>query len=147
LRAMAAMSSTILLVGCAGMQYAMDNYTGVPVQQFTASSGAHYRIFDKPKENRLMITPSLAAAAGGGAVQGLTFGAVNPASAAVVFRDAAQEYLATTGRTCETKDTTLVVNPQYEVRYQCSTLSSSGPPSLAQSNAEELSDRTPPKLS
>lgn len=111
-----------LLSGCAGANYAMEHYSGVPIQQFKASNGATYRIFDKPTESRLMITSSIGDALGGGAVQGMTLGAVRPSSAAVLFRDAAEEYLKSTGRTCTTRDTTLVIDPQYEVRYECTAV-------------------------
>ena len=122
----AALAACSLLSGCAGANYAMEHYSGVPIQQFKASNGATYRIFDKPAENRLMITSSLAAAFGSGAVQGATFGAIQPTSAAVVFRDAAEQYLVSTGRTCVTRDTTLVIDPQYEVRYDCSAVATEG---------------------
>jgi hypothetical protein len=108
----------------------MQNYSGVTVQQFKAKTGSSFRIFDKPAENRLMITSSIGDALGSGAVQGATFGAIRPSSAAVVFRDAAEEYLASTGRTCTTRDTTLIIDPQYEVRYECSAASEPPIPAL-----------------
>ncbi|UPT53393.1 hypothetical protein [Synechococcus phage Ssp-JY39] len=132
MRVVAAIAACALMSGCAGANYAMEHYSGVPIQQFKASSGATYRIFDKPAENRLMITSSIGDALGSGAVQGMTLGAVRPTSAAVVFRDAAEEYLASTGRKCTTRDTTLVIDSQYEVRYECATAVADGSsPALA----------------
>lgn len=115
-----AMMSALLsvLAGCAGAQYAMSNYKGVKVETFKSTTGRTFRIFDKPTENRLMITPTVGGALGHGAAKGLTFGA-SGASPAVIYRDGAAEYLAAAGRSCTIKDTTLIADPQYEVRYDC----------------------------
>ena len=61
-----------------------------------------FRIFDKPAENRLMITPSLGDAVGIGAVRGLTL--MDSDSPIVVYKDAAVDWLRTTGRTCTVVD-------------------------------------------
>lgn len=114
------LASCVALSGCGGMSYAMEHYGNVPIQNFQASTGTSYRIFDKPNENRLMITSSIGGSLGGGAVSGFTLGAVQPASAEVLFRDAAEQYLTSTGRNCRSRDISLVVMPQYEVRYECS---------------------------
>lgn len=114
-----AVGCALLVSGCAGVDYAMKNYGGVPIETFRASTGSQFRIFDKPSEHRMMITPSIAASVRGGAVSGLTFGVANPANVEVVFRDAAEEYLASTGRRCRSRDITKIVDPQYEIRYEC----------------------------
>lgn len=114
-----ALIALLALVGCAGAKYAMDNYAKVKPVPFTASTGKGFRVYDKPAENRLMITPTIGASMGGGAVKGATFGAVNPSASEVVFRDASEEFLASTGRTCRALDIALVIDPQYEVRYEC----------------------------
>jgi hypothetical protein len=125
------------LAGCQGVKYAMDNYKGVDIQHFVVmpadgqrfvksttggpdvDRATTWRIFDKPPENRLMITPSLSAAMAGGAASGLTFGAAEGVDGPAVFRDAAQRYLDSTGRTCTTTTVDLIMKPQYEVRYEC----------------------------
>ncbi|MGK8640342.1 hypothetical protein [Brucella anthropi] len=119
MRGIYAVGVALALTGCAGVNYAMTHYSGVPVKSFTASTGSDYRIYDKPTENRLMITPSIAASMGGGAIKGATFGAYNPSNSEVVYRDAAEEYLKSTGRSCSVRDITLVLEPQYEARYEC----------------------------
>jgi hypothetical protein len=129
--------SAIALSGCQGRQYAMDEYNKVPVQSFVVepadgkprftSDGKGgqidrartYRIFDKPAEFKLMITPSLGEAAGSGFLRGLTFGAADMGEPVVAYRDAAEKYLASTGRSCSARDIVLIVRPQYEVRYEC----------------------------
>jgi hypothetical protein len=40
-------------------------------------------------------------------------------NAEVVYRDAAEAFLASKGRTCRVNDISLVFEPQYEARYQC----------------------------
>lgn len=125
----------LCLTGCGGgISYAMQNYGGITPVRFEygeearATTGGsagittgapHFRIFDKPGENRLMITPSLGAAAGQGFVTGLTFGIARPRTAEVIFRDVAVAYLASTGRHCEALSTDLIIEPQYEVKYRC----------------------------
>ncbi|TPL39245.1 hypothetical protein [Mesorhizobium sp. B2-4-8] len=107
------------LSGCAGMQYAMDNYTNVKVVSFTSpSQKTGYRIFDKPAENRLMITSSIGNAMGQGALKGLTLMDTTPPE--ILFEQAAVEYPASTGRTCVSKKAFLIVQPQFEVQYDCS---------------------------
>lgn len=101
------------------MNYAMTNYSGVPIENFSSSTGSSFRIFDKPKENRLMITSSISAALGGGAVRGATFGAVNTLNSEVVYRQAAEEYLKSGGRNCTLTSISFIIDTQYEVRYNC----------------------------
>lgn len=109
-----------LLSGCTGAKYAMDNYNDTPAKPYQHRvSGTWYRIHDKPRENRLMITASLGGAAGQGMVKGLTLGIVGNETPGVVYRDVSLEYLAVSGRSCDTKEVTLIIEPQYEVRYEC----------------------------
>ena len=102
-----------LLAGCSGMNYAIENYSDIKPIQFV-QSGKTFRIFDKPIEGRLMITPSI----GSAAVQGATFGAA--AAAEMTYKLAAQAYLDSTDRNCKAGDMTLVVQPQWETFYTCS---------------------------
>jgi hypothetical protein len=104
--------------GCASVSYIMDNYSGVQVKEITTSYDT-FRVFDKPSENRMMITSSIASAAGQGIVGGLL---LNPAAGATplpVFREAVEKYLAQSGRICQVKDGTLLAVPQWEFRYSC----------------------------
>lgn len=108
----------ISLTGCAGMDYAMKNYTGVPITRFKYDNDT-YRIFDKPAENRLMITSSLGAAAGAGAVKGFTLGLSGPMTVESDFRRATKAYLDSTDRRCTILEGSLVVQPQWEFTYRC----------------------------
>lgn len=120
MKKLAVVAMCAALSGCAGAQYAMDNYGKVkPVAFRSPSSGGGYRIFDKPEENRLMITPTIGASLGGGALKGATFGAVNVLNSEAAYRQAAEEFTKSTGRTCRAESVSLVIDPQYEVRYSC----------------------------
>lgn len=120
-------AAALPLCGCgAGVSYIMDEYRGTEVKSFAVGSvddGNYedtYRIFDKPDKNKLMITPSLGAAAGIGMARGATFGGVNPEAPKPVYERAALAYLTSTGRKCRALDTYMLVTPQWEVKYDCS---------------------------
>ena len=102
-----------LMSGCSGMSYAIENYSGLKPVPFVAA-GQTFRIFDKPAEGRLMITPSIGAAA----LQGATFGGA--ATAEMTYQIASQAYLDSTGRKCTAGDMKLVIQPQWETFYKCS---------------------------
>lgn len=100
------------------MRYALDNYTGVPVQTF-AHNGGEYRVFDKPGEGRMMITSSLGQSLAGGVITGATLGGLDGSEPAVIFRRVGEAYLQSSGRSCQVQTVDLVVQPQYELRYVC----------------------------
>lgn len=123
------------LAGCgAGVDYVIQNYSGTPLvkHEILPADGKRYvddgsgnvvdraktfRIFDKPAENRLMITPSMGDAIAMGAVQGLTL--ADSDSPIIIYKDAAVDWLKTTGRRCAIVDAYLIIKPQYEVKYSC----------------------------
>lgn len=116
-----AIIGSLLLSGCAGVKYAMDNYTGVDPVMFSAV-GRSFMVYDKPTQDRMMISASVGDAFAQGVVRGGTWGVVSIADPAALFRDAADSYLVHTGRlNCKTEPATLVVEPQYEIRYHCPT--------------------------
>ncbi len=107
----------IAVSGCAGMDAAMQ-YSDVPVREFKNSDDA-WRIFDKPAEGRLMITPSLGAAMGQGALKGLTFGAADTEIPKPIYQRAVLGWLSYTARTCTVTDGYKLINPQWEFTYHC----------------------------
>lgn len=112
-------TAALSLAACGGLNYAMTNYSGVEVQRF-AVSGTTYRIFDKPEENRLMITPTIGDAAAAGAIQGGTLGlSGDPLGPQSEFRAAAQAFLSARSRGCTISDGAKVVAAQYEFFYTC----------------------------
>ncbi len=109
----------LILSGCAGVNYAKETYEGAFHTEFKAANGTIYRIFDQPEKSRLMIGLSSSQSAQQGFIRGLGassgFGATSP----VLMRDAGEGYLKSTGRRCESRDITLIVDSQYEIRYRC----------------------------
>lgn len=63
----------LLFASCGSMKYVMDEYTGVKIVKYEAPEMT-VRIFDKPEQGKLMITPTIGKAAALGAGQGVTFG-------------------------------------------------------------------------
>lgn len=102
----------LLLSGCSGLSYALENYSGVDPLSFNYDE-QYFRVFDKPAENRLMITPTVGAAA----VQGGTFGGVKTPE--TVYQQATLAFLKSTGRDCRISTFALVAQPQWEAFYSC----------------------------
>jgi hypothetical protein len=111
----------VALSSCAGIDYAKSNYGGLPQQQFETSSGQSFQIIDNPARGRLMISPGSGGSTTEGFVRGLGMGVANSlvATPPVVYRDAAEQYLRSTGRNCTAQDVTAILDPRYEVRYRC----------------------------
>lgn len=116
---LAAGTCLFALVGCAQLDYAMTEYGGIKPLQF-AYSGKTWRIFDRPADGRLMITPTVGDAAAAGAVEGMTLGLSGNASGSEgVFHSAALAYLKTRSKSCKIYNGALVINPQWEFFYEC----------------------------
>lgn len=117
------------LGGCASVNYIIDEYRGVPVQEVKMPDDT-YRIFDKPAQSKLMATSSLTSAAGQGFARGLTFGAAATDPPKPLFEAAALQFLTESGRHgCRVIDAYLLARPQWEVKYDCSP-----PPQAALAN-------------
>lgn len=108
-----ALTAALTLTACQGMGYAIQNYGSTPRLVWKDSTGKEFGIYDKPAENRMMVTASIGRAAADGA----TFGATRDPGQ--TYRDAAVEYLAQQDRRCTAISTTVIVEPQYEVTYSC----------------------------
>jgi len=132
----------LLATGCSGASYAISNYGSVRIQHFTSpSQRTPYRIYDKPTENRLMITPSIANSFNHAASRGEPL--TNSAPTEALFENAAIEYLSSTGRTCVAKRTFLIIKPQFEVQYECGGLSDEEQPKMATNSSQTFSTYTP----
>ncbi len=118
IKAIAYASAAIIMGGCASVSYIVDNYSGVPIQEVETSYDT-FRVFDKPAENRMMITTSIASASGQGIVGGLMLNPAGGATPLPIFREAVEKYLAQSGRACQVKDGALIAVPQWEFRYTC----------------------------
>jgi hypothetical protein len=105
--------------GCAGLNHAME-YSDVDVVAFE-SDGETWRIFDKPNENRLMLTPSIGRALREGVAEGATFGLADPGAPKRQLQGVVESWLAAkhTGK-CEVVDGAMIIDPQWEFKYRCS---------------------------
>ncbi|MBT5913480.1 MAG: hypothetical protein HOH59_11795 [Rhodospirillaceae bacterium] len=112
--------SISLLIGCSGLSYVIDNYSGIQPEKFSYA-GEDWRIFHKPNEKRLMITPSMGTAMAGGFKQGATlFLAGRQSDPENRFRTASMIYVQTkVSESCEITTGKLLIDPQYEYYYEC----------------------------
>lgn len=109
----------LALAGCASVNYIIDEYRGVPVMEVKMPDDT-YRVFDKPAQNKMMVTSSLSSAAGQGFARGLTFGAAPTDPPKPLFEAAALQFLNENGRAgCRVVDAYLLARPQWEVKYDC----------------------------
>lgn len=120
MKAVLAVAVALTLGGCGGVNYVVDNYMGVtPI--WVGTGDDTYRVYEHPRTNSVMITPSLAVSGGQGFVQGLTLGAVAPRAPKPLFERAVRVYLDGTSRKhCQIGDGYVVLDPQWEFRFSCS---------------------------
>ncbi|MBB4375624.1 hypothetical protein [Bradyrhizobium sp. SBR1B] len=117
----------LALAGCASVNYIVNEYQGVPVQEVKMSDDT-YRVFDKPAQSKMMVTSSLSSAAGQGFARGLTFGAAPTDPPKPLFEAAALQYLSENGRpSCRVIDAYLLARPQWEVKYDCTPVATLQP--------------------
>jgi hypothetical protein len=121
----------LALTGCAGMQHAMDHYSGIePVE--VQMPDDRYRVFDKPTDGRMMVTSSIGSAAGQGMGSGLMLGMVDTTPPLPHFQAAAEAHLVATGRAqCRVTQGYIVIKPQFEFRYTCEPATLALPPRAA----------------
>lgn len=119
-RMVAALVCAASVAGCGGASYVLDEYAGVTPVMF-AQPDDTYRVYDKPAQNKMMVTPSIGAAALQGAGQGLSMMSADFTSPKPVFERVTLAYLASTGRdNCRIIDGYIVLKPQWEFKYDCS---------------------------
>lgn len=119
LRKISIVASLFAVSACSGAGYAIEHYAGVDVKRIQAN-GEGSRIYDKPTEGRLMITPTIGRAASVGAVQGATLGTSDGnADTMSEFESAADAYVKSRDPNCAVTRGALVINPQYEFFYEC----------------------------
>lgn len=109
MKLLTAMTLTIALGACAGAGTAISRYGSVQPMAF-AHDGATYRVYDKPSEGRMMITPSLADSRDWNKRSSM-FGPE------LEFADAAQAFVQ--GRGCHVTNAQELIEPQFEVTYSC----------------------------
>lgn len=107
-----------LLGGCAGISAAREFRDVEPIH--FASGDSTWRVFDKPAENRLMITPTLGRSISIGANNGASnLGLSERDAAKAEFQAAAADWLAKSGRQCQILSGEDILDPQWEFKYRC----------------------------
>lgn len=107
----------LAIAGCAGVSTAMQY--DQTVHLFVMPDDT-YRIFEHPKGDRIMTTPSMGKAIGQGLAQGATLGIVKMGTPEERQEAAARKYLDETGRAhCVITRGLLVLEPQYEFFFEC----------------------------
>jgi hypothetical protein len=120
MKRMLILSACAALMGCAGINEALQ-YDDVPVKTVMNMDGT-WRIFDKPREGRLMITPTYGRAAGKGFVGGLTFGIASTEIPRAEYQAGAESWLVSTSRICKVTDGHEIISPQWEFKYSCQSI-------------------------
>ncbi len=109
----------VAVAGCSGLNYAVSNYAQVKPVQFSYG-GNTFRVYDRPDENRLMITPLVGDTSGAAALKGAARGEPGALSGAEgTYRSASDAYFSGTGRQCEISRVERIVEAQWEVFYTC----------------------------
>jgi hypothetical protein len=122
MRAIMSLSLLVVLGGCASVSYILAEYDGVQLKTITMPED-EYRVFDKPIQNKMMVTPSLGATAAQGFGSGLLLGAVDNTPPRPRFEAAALAFLEQDGRRgCRVLDAYVLARPQYEVKYDCAPI-------------------------
>jgi len=110
------------LAGCAGVDKALEYERKVYVVSMPEGD---YRIFEHPKRDRLMTTPSLDRVLGQSVLNSATLGMATNMNHEARQEAAARKYLDTTGRAhCTITRGYLLIEPQYEFLFECPATSS-----------------------
>lgn len=117
---LAVLAAFYVVSGCTGeTEFYTKDYSNVLSQEIQ-HNGRVWHIFDKPQEGRLMITPSVRAAAGAGVATGLTLGLIpSPNGKASTFRPAVDAYLSQKSGNCGVTFARILIKPYYEFSYSC----------------------------
>ena len=116
MKAIPALLACLFLTSCGSMKYIVHEYSGVKLVKYEAPEMT-VRIFDKPADGKLMITPTIGKAAALGAGAGITLGLWTPGIDPFPMQEAAQHYLDSTGRKCTITSGKLLIKPQWEFTY------------------------------
>ena len=129
--------TVLMITGCGNFGYIIKTYDSTASRSEFDYQDETYRIFDRKDLCKVMVTPSLGAAALHGAAKGATFGGVNIDNDQTLYQSVATAYLAKdrTTQACKILEGKLLISPQWEFIYLCidnlkSTLSSNSKPSV-----------------
>lgn len=108
---------TAALGGCSSFSYLGENY-GAMQAKIIATKADTWRVFDRTAESKLLVQRNPTAASQS-VVSSLGLNATNAALPQPEYREAAETFLAQSGRTCRVTDGYLVVAPSWEFTYEC----------------------------
>jgi len=106
------------LGGCASFGYFGETYSAMQPQVVTTKADT-WRVFDRAAEGKILVQRNPSGAAAQGAVAGLGLNSKNAAAPQPDYQEAAEAFLAQSGRSCKIKDGYLVVAPSWEFAYDC----------------------------
>jgi hypothetical protein len=106
------------LGGCSSFSYLGESYGAMHAQIVTTKADT-WRVFDRAAESKILVQRNPGIAAAQGAVGSLGLNATNAAMPQPDYQEAAEAFLAQTGRSCRIKDGYLVVAPSWEFTYEC----------------------------
>jgi len=105
------------LCSCSGFSYVYKNYGGVKVLKHHGPDFA-IRVFDKPEEGRMMVTPTLGSSMAQGAVAGWTLGMVDTSGSKRQMQTQAQDFLDHNERNATIYKGDMILKPQWEFWYR-----------------------------
>lgn len=108
-----------VLGGCAGQSYILDNYSATAMPDTVSTPADNWWIFDKPTEGKMLVQRNPGSAAAQGFFGGLMLNPTVTAAPKPLYEQAAQAFLAKTGRSCTIKDGYLIIEPSWEFKYEC----------------------------
>lgn len=109
-----AMSVVAVVGGCAGHDYALEHY-GSTQPQVVTTRYDRFGIRDNPQAGRLFVMVQRGPSAG------LVFNPYLAEYPKPHFQDAAEIFLAQSGRRCEIYDASMILEQRWEFRYRCET--------------------------
>ncbi|MBX9588434.1 MAG: hypothetical protein K2X43_03960 [Hyphomonadaceae bacterium] len=109
---------TAMLGGCASFSYLGESYSALQPQIVTTKADT-WRVFDRTAEGKLLVQRNPGNPTASGVVGALGLATTNAAAPQPDYREAAEAFLAQTGRGCRIKDGYLVVAPSWEFTYEC----------------------------
>lgn len=113
------------LGGCASFGYLGETYGAMQPQTITTKADT-WRVFDRAAENKILVQRNPGNTSTPGVAAGLGFNATNAAAPQPAYQEAAEAFLAQSGRNCKIKDGYLVVAPSWEFTYECDPAPTAG---------------------
>ena len=106
------------LGGCSSFSYLGETYGAMQAQTVTTKADT-WRVFDRTAESKILVQRNPDNAAVQGVVGSLGLKAGNAAMPQPDYQQAAEAFLAQSGRSCRIKDGYLMVAPSWEFSYEC----------------------------